>query len=327
MNTQDLIKILRFYGRFTPSYTKIGYIGRGLFWKRYAMDFSGQRWLVTGATSGIGKGIMRAAAKNGAEVVAIGRNETKLKAVIAELPPAIAGRVTYEVADMSLQSDTQRLLERLVATDRKIDALINNVGMLFTDLRMTSEGRQETFVINLLSHYLLTEGLIKQDMFNTDATVVNMTSGGMYNAPVGTANLNITDPAKYAGKVAYGAHKRGQAILTGYWNKVYGSRGINFYLTHPGWVRTPGVKSALPVFWKIQYLILRSPYQGGETALWLAATQPPTSEDHDAGVWFDHKIRPAHMFETRTPQCTVEEFVAYLDAELAKGQGGETAAA
>jgi len=327
MTPKDLMKIVRFYGRFTPSYTKIGYFGRGLFLKRYRTDFSGQRWLVTGASGGIGKAIAQAAAKYGAEVVVVGRSEEKLKQVIAELPSAIASRVSYEVTDMSLQKDTEDLVDRIAAAGNKFDALINNVGVLFNTVTLTSEGREATFATNLLSHYVLTEGLINRGLFNDKGVVVNMTSGGMYNAPVGTANLNITDPEKFNGKIAYGAHKRGQAVLTGYWNKVYGSRGLSFYLTHPGWAKTMGVKSALPVFWKIQYLLLRTPYQGGETAIWLAATRPPTSEDHDAGVWFDHKIHPAHMFATTTPQCTVEEFVAYMDAEVAKGQAGENVAA
>ena len=53
-----------------------------------------------------------------------------------------------------------------------------------------------------------------------------MTSGGMYNAPVGTKNLNVTDASRYNGKVVYGAHKRGQAILTGVWNEKFADRNI-----------------------------------------------------------------------------------------------------
>nr|XP_061799983.1 dehydrogenase/reductase SDR family member 12-like [Nerophis lumbriciformis] len=320
MTTRDLIKILNFYGRFTPSYTKIGYFGRGLFLRGYRKEYSGQRWLITGASGGIGRALVIAAAKAGAEVVAVARNETKLQALLAGLPSAVQNRVSYEVADMSLQSETERLRDRLIEA-APFDVLVNNVGVLFPEMQLTSEGREATFVTNLLSHYILTEALAAGDRINKGGAIINMTSGGMYNSPIGTRKLNVTDAEKYNGKVAYGAHKRGQAVLTGYWNAKYGEKEIQSYVMHPGWTKTPGVRSALPVFYKIQNIILRTPYQGGETALWLASTRPATSNDPDGGVWFDRSLRPAHMFDfTKTPQCTVDQFVAYLDDEVERGQ-------
>ena len=45
MNVSTLLKILNFYVRFTPNYTKIGYFARRLTWGRSApLDFAGQRW-------------------------------------------------------------------------------------------------------------------------------------------------------------------------------------------------------------------------------------------------------------------------------------------
>lgn len=317
MRIQDLVKILNFYGRFTPSFTKTGYLGRGLFIRRYSQDFAGQRWLVTGASGGIGKAILMAAVKGGAEVVAVARSEAKLQTVMGEIPANARERASYRVADMSLQADTEQLRDQLLAEEGAFDVLINNVGVLFPKLVLTAEGREATFVTNLLSHYILTEGLAGGDKITAGGVVINMTSGGMYNSPISTSLLNVVDESVYNGKLAYGAHKRGQAVLTAYWNAKFRSRKIDFYVMHPGWTKTQGVKDALPVFYKLQNLILRSPYQGGETALWLVAVRPPTSEDPDAGVWFDHKLRPAHMFEiSRTPHCTVDEYVAFLDAEL-----------
>jgi len=317
MTARDLVKILNFYGRFTPSFTKTGYFSRGLFLKRYSQDFRGQRWLVTGASGGIGRAILLAAAKGGAEVVAVARNETKLRALMDDMPPEARDRACYRVADMSLQSDTERLRDQLLAEQGTFDVLINNVGVLFPHLAMTAEGREATFVTNLLSHFILTTGLVESDKIARGGVVVNMTSGGMYNSPISTRMLNVTDASVYNGKIVYGAHKRGQAVLTAHWNAKYRRKQIDFYVMHPGWTKTQGVKDALPVFYRLQNIILRSPYQGGETALWLVAERPPTSEDPDAGVWFDHKLRPAHMFDfTKTPQCTVDEYVAYLEAEL-----------
>ncbi|NNE35639.1 MAG: SDR family NAD(P)-dependent oxidoreductase, partial [Rhodothermales bacterium] len=314
MNTRDLWKIISFYARFMPNYTKVGYYARRPFWGRpQAMDFKGQRWLVTGASAGLGKAMMHAAANAGADVVAVARNQQRLDAAVAEVGDA-AKRVTTMVADMSLQSSTQALLDELIASGERFDVLMNNVGLLLSSLNITAEGREESFVTNVLSHFLLTEGLFANDGFGKDAVIVNMTSGGMYNAPLGIKGLNTTDAARYNGKASYAYAKRAQVALTDYWNRVYRDRGVRCYVTHPGWSKTPGVKTAMPTFWKIQNILLRTPMQGADTALWLAATRPPVEEDV---VWFDRKKRPVHMYDyTRKAQCTDDELAAYLRSEL-----------
>ena len=321
MDTKTLLKLINFYARFTPSYTKLGMWVRRLSWpKAPPLDAHGQRWLVTGASTGLGKAMMQAAAQAGAEVLAISSSKEKLDAAVAELPADQASRVTVVAADLSLVSGTQALLDDLLARGQKFDVIQNNAGMLFRDLNVTSEGREASYVINVLSHFQLTTGLVENGMVNNGGVIVNMTSGGMYNAPLGIAGLNTTDAAAYNGKVSYAYAKRAQVALTDYWNALYADREICAYVTHPGWSKTPGVKQALPTFWKIQNLILRTPLQGADTALWLCAARPEVQNDV---VWFDRSARPTHMYDfTRTPQCTIEELVAHFQSDLA----GEAAA-
>ena len=317
MRARDLAKILTFYARFTPDYTQIGYYARRAHWgKDTALDFRGQTWLVTGASLGLGQAMLQAAAKAGAQVVAVARSRERLAAARDALPAEARQRVTLEVADMSLLSETAALKDRLLAAGHRFDVVQNNVGVLLNDLQVTREGKEASFVTNVLSHYLLTEGLHDGAGLAADAIIVNMTSGGMYNAPLGYASLNVTDRKRYNGKVAYAYAKRAQVALTVHWNQKWGNEGIRCYVTHPGWSKTPGVKTALPVFWKIQNLILRTPLQGADTALWLCQTQPEIGEDET--VWFDREARPTHMYDfTRKAQCTVAELVDYLDSELA----------
>ena len=107
--------------------------------------------------------------------------------------------------------------------------LVNNVGVLLDDHTLTKEGRESSFVSNLLSHYQLTEGLIARNLLRTPgALVINMTSGGGYNVPLNIAMLNMTNPKKYNGTGAYGFHKRAQIVLNQYWRDKYGARGIDF---------------------------------------------------------------------------------------------------
>jgi dehydrogenase/reductase SDR family protein 12 len=226
--------------------------------------------------------------------------------------------VDTECCDFTLQSDTERLLQRLQAGGRRIDVLVNNVGVLLDDLEVTAEGRESSFVSNLLSHYHLTEGLLRAGLLaGPKCTVINMTSGGGYNMPLMVAMLNVTDPAKYNGVFAYGFHKRAQIVLNQYWRDKYVARGIAFYVMHPGWADTDGVKRSLPRFRKILKSILRDAASGADTALWLAGTRPSQPE-HEL-VWFDRAIRPAHVDDrTRVSKDTPQSLVAFLDAELVR---------
>ena len=61
----NLIKGAVFFSCFLPSFTRIGYNSRRMLWPKSDWDFSGETWVVTGATSGIGLEIARQASAAG----------------------------------------------------------------------------------------------------------------------------------------------------------------------------------------------------------------------------------------------------------------------
>ncbi|MDA5193524.1 SDR family NAD(P)-dependent oxidoreductase [Govanella unica] len=315
MNAAMLLKIIKFYGRFMPSFTAIGYYARAPFWPAFTTDLTGQTWVVTGASGGVGGAITREAARRGATVLAIARSAAKLDALVASFSGK--GKIIPYVADLALQSSTTAVAERLIAEGRKIDVLQNNVGLLLDDYIQTSEGRETSFATNILNQFLLTERLLDADMFAPGAAVINMASGGMYNAPLTLARMNAPSAEKYSGVYAYAVHKRGQAELVKYWQAKYGHKGMNFYVMHPGWSDTDGVKTAMPRFRRILQLVLRNEAQGADTAVWLGATRPKGT--NPAGFWLDRKPRDAHAYDyTKVTKHTPEELADYLRAELAK---------
>jgi dehydrogenase/reductase SDR family protein 12 len=307
-----LLKIIQFYGRFLLSFSAIGFWWRQLFWPPFKPDFTGQTWLVTGASGGLGKSIVQQAAKAGATVLAAARSESKLKELIAD-SGAAGSNIIPVVADFGLQSSTAALIDKLNSEGRKIDVLVNNVGILLDDLAITAEGRETSFATNILTHFQLTEKGIETGLIKPDATVINMSSGGMYNAPLLVSKMNVTDPKQYRGVFAYAVHKRGQAELTKYWAQKY--RAMKFYVMHPGWAKTDGVKTSLPRFYKILNTVLRDGYQGSETAIWLAATKPNCEP---GAFWLDREPRSSHAFPaTRITKNVPADLVAYLEKELA----------
>ena len=318
MNLQQLKKVAAFYARFTLSFTQVGYLARKLFWSPVNPNFKGQHWLVTGATGGLGKQMTLSAAKAGATLTTAARSAEKLAQLVAEAKAMGINGIDTELCDFSLQSDTARFLRKIAASRKKIDVLVNNVGILNDDHSLTVEGREPTFTINVLSHYLLTEGLIRRGAFGSDKPlVINMTSGGGYNVPLNAAMLNMVNPEAFNGTAAYAFHKRGQMVLNQYWRDKYGAKGRTFYVMHPGWADTDGVKRSLPRFRKILKSILRDAVSGTDTAIWLAAMRP--AQEEKELVWFDRKQRPAHVYaRTRTSKDTPQSLVDYLEKELAR---------
>jgi dehydrogenase/reductase SDR family protein 12 len=315
MDFARLKKVVAFYGRFLVSFSAIGYRARALTWQALPASFGGQTWIVTGATAGIGRATVEGATRRGATVLALARSREKLDALVRGAPGP--GKVIPIVVDLSLVADTQRAAAAIVAQGTRIDVLVNNVGLLLDDLSTTSEGFETSYATNLLTHWVLTEALLQGKVLAPQATIIEMSSGGMYNAGLTLDYMNMRDPRKYNGVYAYAVHKRGQAALVEYWQKRHGATGLRCYVMHPGWADTDGVKTAMPNFRRRLRTVLRDSAQGADTALWLAATRP--SDQGPEAFWFDRAPRAAHAYpHTIKSKYTPDDLATFLAKEAAK---------
>lgn len=310
-----LSKIVKFYVRFTPSYSAIGYHLRSLWWRRRPNDFRGQTWLVTGGSEGIGASAARQAAEAGAQVICVARDATKLEAfarsVAAPLP------VLCYSADFSKTRDVRALLERLQADGHTFDVVVNNVGIQKHQMVLTDEGMETSFVTNILSHHLLVKGLLESGRLKHSGTVIEVASGGMYNQRMVLDDLNLTDPQRYLGSRAYGLAKRAQLMTMAHWRQQRGSSGQNFYAMHPGWVDTASVNRSMPRFVAILKSVLRTHAQGADTIVFLARERP--AQNGSEAIWFDRKERGTHIYaHTPNPSVTPHDVVRWLDAIAAR---------
>ena len=282
---------LLFYGRFLTSFSAIGFRRRASGWDALEPDFHDQTWVVTGATGGIGKAITLRAAQAGASVIAVGRSTEKLDQLIDSAPAVEA--ITTAQADLASIPEIGRLADFIQSLQSPVDVLVNNVGVLLDDLTTTTEGHQTAFATNILGHYELSRLLQERGLFSASACIIEMSSGGMYGAPLQLVPMATTRPDEYDGMEAYAMHKRAQVALAEGLNRQWGDSGPSCYVMHPGWVDTEGVRTALPLFRKTLKSVLRDADQGADTAIWLAENRP-RREPH--GIWFDRERRDEHAF-------------------------------
>jgi NAD(P)-dependent dehydrogenase (short-subunit alcohol dehydrogenase family) len=168
-------------------------------------------------------------------VIAAARSKAKLASLQADAPESIETLVV----DLSLMREVKAATGELIERLERVDVLVNYVGVLLNSFAATDEGFEVSFATNLLNHYLLTELLVESDLLRSGGFVINISSGGMYTAPLAPNLLHVTDPKSHDGVTAYARHKRAQVELTHHWNAKYGPE-INFHTMHPGWGRHGG---------------------------------------------------------------------------------------
>ena len=274
--------------------------------------YSGRTVVLTGGTSGIGKAAARELYRKGSHLVVVGRDAGKLNALRLELTHVRGGgTIETELADLSLMADVRKLAARLIRGHGRIDVLINNAGALFNHYRQTAEGIEMTMATDLVSPYLLTRLLLPSLRAAKTARIINVASGGMYTQGLRADALNASGSSHH-GPTAYARAKRGLVILTGLWAKELAASGISVHAMHPGWVDTPGLAKSLPAFHRQLSPWLRTPEQGADTIVWLAAS--PDAHRASGRFWLDRKIRATHVFRhTRSSSRDNLELIKVLD--------------
>lgn len=105
------------------------------------MDFKNKVVIITGASSGIGKGCAEEFAKRGANLVLGARQYVTLCEITADLETRYGIRAVAVQADVSKEEDCEVLIKNALVTFNKIDILVNNAGLsmraLFNDLDLS----------------------------------------------------------------------------------------------------------------------------------------------------------------------------------------------
>jgi NAD(P)-dependent dehydrogenase (short-subunit alcohol dehydrogenase family) len=226
----------------------------------------------------------------GARLVLVGRDAGRLSTTRDELLDGSRGAsIDTVTADMgSLASVREAAAEILVVAPR-IDVIVDNAGTMLPDREVTPEGFERTFATMVLGPFGLVTRLLPRLLESPDPRLVAVTSGGMYTQSLPIDDLQF-ERGPYSGPRAYARAKRAQVALIREWTRRFRAQGLTANAMHPGWADTPGLEASLPGFAKLVGDRLRTPAEGADTMLWLAAA--PEARAISGRLFLDRRPRP-----------------------------------
>ena len=264
-----------------------------------AVDLTGKVCAITGANSGIGLATARQLVRRGATIYLLVRNLERGAAAQTRLcEEAGHARVYLEAIDLSSVAAVRACADRLKAQTSRLDVLINNAGDAFEQRQLSIDDVEATFATNVLGPFVLTDALRPLLQSSAPARVINILSGGMYLAKLDVNDLQF-ERKKYDELMAYAQSKRALMMLTELWSEQLRTSGVTVNGMHPGWVDTPLLQTGLPTFRQSLRSILRTPDEGADTIVWLAAARQV--ESITGRFWFDRHERGMHkIFLTKS---------------------------
>lgn len=191
--------------------------------------------IVTGSTSGIGTGIARLFAKEGAHVVVCGRREERGQAIVDEIK-ADGGSACYHFLDITKPETIDELCKDAAEHHGKIDIFVNNAaGLSLKDGRVdeiTLEDWDAVFASDVRSAFYCTKTVLPYLQKNGGGSIINIGSMASCGGDLGST--------------AYACAKAGVDELTKYTALQYGKENIRCNCVRPGLIITPENDARVP---------------------------------------------------------------------------------
>ena len=192
------------------------------------MSLTGKVAIVTGGNSGIGKGIVLALARHGANIVIDYVADPDATEALEQQVVALGDKAIGVEADVSKVEDLQRLVDAAVAEFGRVDIMVNNAGVeTRTSILDTTEAQYEKVMeINLKSAFFGTQIAAKQMIAQGDGgRIINITS--------------VHEDWPMPGNTPYCLSKGGMRMLTRTAGIELGPHGVLVVGVGPGAVDTP----------------------------------------------------------------------------------------
>ena len=251
-------------------------------------SMDGKLCVVTGASSGIGLETARGLCAAGARVVMVGRNAEKTEAAAAEVRNGAPGSADVVLGDLASLRSTHDLGEAILDRYARIDVFISNAGVYRVRRQETVDGYEETFAVNHLAAFTLTNLLLDRLKESAPSRIVVVASDAHYGSTLDFDDLQSR--RNYRSMRVYSRSKLSNVMFTYALARRLEGSGVTANSLHPGFVATSlGSGNRIPVkpfMWLFRLtgraISVRS---GAETPIYLA-TSPDVEGVH--GKYFDN---------------------------------------
>ena len=196
------------------------------------MRLTNKSVVITGASSGVGKGMVELFVQEGANVVAVARREERLNALVEELKDA-PGKIEIFVGDVSQKKVNEQMIDYAIEKFGKLDVLVNNAGIVKDGLLMAmkEEDFSKVVDVNLKGTFHCIHHAARQMIRQRNGRIVNMAS--------------VVGVHGNAGQCNYSASKAGMIALAKSIAQEMGAKGIRANAIAPGFIET-AMTAALP---------------------------------------------------------------------------------
>jgi NAD(P)-dependent dehydrogenase (short-subunit alcohol dehydrogenase family) len=248
------------------------------------LHLKGKRALVSGSSSGIGKGIALELAAEGCTVIVHGRDKSRVEGVAGEIR-ARGGSACVVLGELSNDEDAAKVVDAALAAVGTVDILVNNCG---DALRKDNPDWDDlpvsewlaSFEVNFFAGLRLAQGLVKPMKKQRWGRIINISSMASVQA-----FGRLTD---------YAAPKAAVNKLTADISKGLGAHNITVNTVIPGTIKTPAIE---------QYIeLMRDQHQWGD--------DPAECERRYTEIW------PQSVPRLGTPR-DIGTMIAYLASPLA----------
>jgi NAD(P)-dependent dehydrogenase (short-subunit alcohol dehydrogenase family) len=193
-----------------------------------------QTILITGATSGLGRELAKATAKQGATLLLHGRDAQLGLETVREITEVTGNKnIRFLRADLSSSQEVNELARQVNSSLSRLDVMVNNAGVGFgkddSKREVSRDGHELRFAVNYLASYLLTENLLALLKASAPSRIVNVASIGQ--SPLHFENIMLSHG--YSGVTAYRQSKLAMIAWTFDLAERLAGSGITVNALHP----------------------------------------------------------------------------------------------
>ncbi|KAL4646743.1 retinol dehydrogenase 12-like isoform X1 [Arapaima gigas] len=254
------------------------WIAGGVCRSRTRLD--GKTVVITGANTGIGKETVREMARRGARVVMACRDLTRAEKAAEEIRRSTGnGNVVVRHLDLASLFSVREFAKEYLATEHRLDILINNAGVMMCPKWRTEDGYETQLAVNHLGHFLLTNLLLGKLKSSAPSRVINVSSIAHKGGKIHFDDLCF-DKTPYNSLVSYRQSKLANVLFSKELARRTKGTGVSSYSLHPGIIRTElsrHVETWFPLLKALLFipsmLLMKTPWEGAQTSIYCAVTE------------------------------------------------------